>query len=312
MQNRAASFSGLVPEPQPPTPVAPPARRALVALLGGATAIGVAPILVRLSEVGPTATAFWRLALALPVLWLWMSATERQRVARAGARASRWPLLASGLFLAGDLGVWHQSIRFTSVANATLLANLAPVFVAIASWLLLGTRITGLFLAGMALAMTGVALLVGQSAGGGDASTLGDALGVVTAVFYAGYLLAVQRLRARFSTATLMAYNALITALVLLPITLLSRERLLPDSLAGWGVLWGLALGSHVGGQGLITYALAYLPATFSSVTLLLQPVLAALFAWLLLGEALGPWQAVGGAVVLAGIVLARRGEAGG
>ena len=67
---------------------------------------------------------------------------------------------------------------------------------------------------------------------------------------------------------------------------------------------------SHAAGQGLIAYALAHLPAAFSSVGLLLQPVVAALFAWLLLAEPLAALQVAGGLIVLAGIYLARRGSA--
>ena len=110
-------------------------RAALIALLTGAAAIAFAPIFVRWSEVGPSATAFWRIALALPVLALWMSAERRSSAAAATTRAApaaltasdRRRLLLAGLFFAGDLAVWHWSIRFTSVANATLLANFTPV-----------------------------------------------------------------------------------------------------------------------------------------------------------------------------------------
>jgi drug/metabolite transporter (DMT)-like permease len=84
---------------------------------------------------------------------------------------------------------------------------------------------------------------------------------------------------------------------------------MLPASALGWTFLAGLALVSHAGGQGLIAYALAHLPAAFSSVGLLFQPVMAALFAWWLLSESLVPLQVAGGLVVLAGIYLARRGS---
>jgi drug/metabolite transporter (DMT)-like permease len=83
----------------------------------------------------------------------------------------------------------------------------------------------------------------------------------------------------------------------------------MPQSATGWLVLAGLALIPHIAGQSLIAYGFAHLPAAFSSVSLLLQPVLAALYAWVLLGEAVGPVQILGGLVVLAGIYLARRGS---
>ena len=106
-------------------------------------------------------------------------------------------------------------------------------------------------------------------------------------MFYAGYLLAVKGLRDRGETTLhLMAVTTTITALVLFPLALASGEQMLPARRYGWWMLVGLALISHAAGQGLIAYALAHLPAAFSSVSLLFQPVMAALFAWLLLAEA--------------------------
>jgi drug/metabolite transporter (DMT)-like permease len=107
-----------------------------------------------------------------------------------------------------------------------------------------------------------------------------------------------------------MAVTSTVTAILLFPAALLSGERVLPETGLGWLNLLGLALVSHAAGQGLIAYALAHLPAAFSSVSLLFQPVMAAIFAWMLLAEPLVPLQVLGGLVVLAGIYLARRGSA--
>ena len=286
-------------------------RPALAALLVGATCIALSPIFVRVSEAGPTATAFWRVALAVPVLWLLYPVFKK---AQASAATASWPLfLAAGAAFAGDLGFWHSSIKLTSVANSTLLANLASLFVTLAAWVFLRQRPRGQFLAGLAAALAGVALLVHTSLEFSPTGLVGDALGVVTAIFYAGYILAVKGLRDRGeSTLRLMAVTSTITALLLLPIALASGERMLPATALGWWMLIGLALVSHAAGQGLIAYALAHLPAPFSSVSLLFQPVMAALFAWLLLAEALVPLQVAGGCVVLAGIYLARRGSKAG
>jgi drug/metabolite transporter (DMT)-like permease len=138
----------------------------------------------------------------------------------------------------------------------------------------------------------------------------GDALGVVTAMFYAGYILAVKGLRDRGETTLLlMAVTSAISAIILLPVALATGEQFFPATTGGWSILLGLALVSHAAGQGLIAYALAHLPAAFSSVGLLLQPVVAALFAWLLLAEPVVALQVAGGLIVLAGIYLARRGS---
>lgn len=283
---------------------------ALAALVAGAVGIACAPIFVRLSELGPTATAFWRLALALPVVWLWTEVGRRQEaVPRPSGGRTVLGLVLAGLFFAGDLALWHWSIGFTSVANSTLLVNLAPVFVALGGWLLFGERFAYTFLTGMAVALAGAVLLVGGDLGLGARQLFGDALAVLAAVFYAGYILSVSRLRSTLSTAAVMTYGGLVTCAALLPVAVISGEDLLATTIFGWTMLIGIALVSQVGGQSMITYALADLPAAFSSVGLLLQPVAAALLAWAILGEALGWWQALGGAVVLTGIVLARRGS---
>lgn len=257
---------------------------------------------MRLVDVGYTAAAFWRVALALPLLGLaWWPQRERVfDVARL-----KWLWLA-GVFFAADLAVWHQSIRFTSVANSTLLANLAPVFVTAGSVWLFHERIGGKFIGGLVLALAGSALLVASSFTISMQTVGGDVLGMITAVFYAGYLLTVSRQRRDTSTIALMWWSTLACAAVLLPVTLATGEPFWPASPRGWGVLIGLALISQVAGQGLIAWAMAHLPASFSSVSLLVQPVAAAVLAWVLLAEPFGALQALGGAVVLAGIVICR------
>ncbi len=286
-------------------------RAALAALLVGASAIGFAPILVRWSEAGPIATAFWRLALAVPVLWLGVLLAKRQAVtpARSLTRRDVKLLGAAGFFFAGDLILWHLAIHYTSVANATLLPNMAPVFVTIGAWLLFRQRVTRTFLLGMLLAILGAALLIGQGFSLSADRVWGDVLALGTAVFYASYLLTTKHLRAHVTALTFMAWSGTLCALILLPASLMAGETLAPLTLMGWLVLLALALVSHVGGQGLIAYSLAALPATFSAVSLLWQPVMATILAWLLLGEALTPVQGAGGAVVLVGILVARHGS---
>jgi drug/metabolite transporter (DMT)-like permease len=281
---------------------------AVAALLAGAVAIAVSPLFVRVSEAGPVATAFWRVALALPVLWTWSLIAEPGRHVASFA-ADRRLMIAAGVLFAGDLAVWHWSIMLTSVANATLLANLAPIFVTLTVWLLYRRRPGGVFLAGMAVALAGVAALLGGDFRLSGGELAGDCLGVLTAMFYAGYQLVIKELRSRASTASIMAWSGLVMAAVLLPIALLSGEQILPATSAGWLKLLGLALISQAAGQSLIAYALAHLPATFSSVGLLLQPVMAGLFAWVLLGETLGAIAIAGGVAVLIGIYIAQRAE---
>jgi drug/metabolite transporter (DMT)-like permease len=149
----------------------------------------------------------------------------------------------------------------------------------------------------------------------GDSLTLdpehihGDGLGIVTAMFYGAYILTVGRLRTDFSTVRIMVWSSAVAAILLFPVSLAFGTGLVAATAFGWSVLVGLALVSHAGGQGMIAFALAHLPASFTSIGLLLQPVIAALLAWIILSEPVGPVQALGAAVILLGIFYAHRGR---
>ncbi|MQX38306.1 DMT family transporter [Roseospira navarrensis] len=289
------------------------ARRALPLLLLGAVLIGFSPVLAKLSVLEPTATAFYRAGLAWPIL---MAAavlgTRRQSTGRRKARpetlGDHLMLAAPGLAFSGDLACWHWALNYTSVANSTVLANLAPVFVTFGAWVLFGQRPTLVFLAGLATGILGVGLLVADSLTvGAPDQIIGDGLGVATALFYGAYILAIGWSRTRFPTAVVMAWSSLHTAWVLLLLSLLLGESLVIPSLYALGILLGLAWLSHAGGQGAIVFALAHLPPAFGSVSLLLQPAVAAFLGWLVLSEPLTPMQGLGAVIILAGIVICRR-----
>jgi drug/metabolite transporter (DMT)-like permease len=283
-----------------------PKTIAIAALLLGAAAIAFAPVLVRVSDISPTASAFWRMALAAPVLWVWVFAAERNSAPAAG----QWKLLfLAGIFFAADLGTWHWSILFTSVANATLELNFAAIFVTILAWLLFRHRVSRLFVFALLVTFAGAGLLIGPNIGGTGKALLGDGLGILAGFFYACYMLAIKAASSKVSTARIMAVSTTVAAIVLAPYALLNAEHFVPQSAHGWLVLAGLALVVHVLGQSLIAYGFSHLPASFSSVSLLLQPVLAAVYAWALLSERVEPIQFIGGAIVLLGIYLAKRGS---
>jgi len=286
-------------------------RWALAALILGALAIAFSPIFVRLSEVGPTATGFYRTMLAVPPLWLVWHLRPAREVAVPGG--SRIPplgvLLLPGLLFAGDLFFWHLAIQYTSVANSTLLSNFAPVIVTLGAWLVLRERITGAFLIALLVSICGAMMLVGSSFQLGGDHVFGDLLALTTACFYGAYMLAVAKLRGSHGSQEIMLWSSVVSGFVLLPVAWLMGESFLPATLNGWAVLFGLAWVSHALGQSLIAYALGHLPASFSSLVVLVQPVAAAFFGWLWLGEGLQALQIVGGIVVLFGILLARRAQ---
>jgi drug/metabolite transporter (DMT)-like permease len=287
--------------------VAEAGTRALPALLLGAACIGMSGIFVKLSEVGPQANAFFRIAGSAPFFWIYLALVPAART-RERLDARQWRLLAlASLVVVGDYACWHVSLTLTTVANSTLLANLVPIFVALHAALFLRRPPGRLFLAAMAVTLAGAALLMGGAPELSAGRALGDALGVVTAMFYAAYVVRVAELRARVSTATLMAWTGTLAGPLFLPLAFAFDEQILPRTVEGWATVLGLIVVCQVAGSGLIAYALAHLPATFSALTLLLQPVFSAIAAWAILGESLGAAEIAGGALVLAGIHLARR-----
>jgi len=280
----------------------------MAALLLGGVAIGGSPIFVRVSELGPVSTAFHRMLWAMPILWLWAKVAAGKNASIApGTRRDARLLLICGLLFTADLALWHLSIMYTSVANSTLFANFAPVVVTIGAWLILRERITWHFLVGLALALAGACMLLGASVQTDHRHVVGDLLGIATAFFYGSYLLTVAGLRSRMAAPVMMFWSSLVTGLGLALLAWAIGEPLVPHSWNGLWILIGLALVTQVAGQGLIAYALGHLPASFSSLVILIQPVTAALLGWILLGEPLGTLQLLGGATVLGGILVARR-----
>jgi drug/metabolite transporter (DMT)-like permease len=284
---------------------------AFAALLAGGISIGFAGIFMRLSDVNPLASAFWRMALAAPVLWAWAVAVRAQDEAAHKRTDFTKALVLAGVYFAGDMGVWHLSLHYTTVANATLLSNFAPIFIALWMWIAHRVRFARIFIVGMAVALIGAVMLVGPNASGAEHSNklLGDGLGLASAVFYAAYQLVVKDARNQYSTARLMAWSTTITGLALLPFALTSPGAFWPAQAAGWLPLLALALVAQIGGQTVIAYASAHLPASLSSVSLLIQPLTAAIAAWLIFQEAIGPLQMAGGALLLWGIYLSKRGS---
>ena len=283
-------------------------RLALLALLLGAFGTSLSGIFVKLSELPPTATGFHRLFLSAPVLWLWLR-WERPR--RPEYRApSSWRdyfhLTLAASFYGINTALWCWCMKFTSVANGQLIVSVSPICVALAAFVFLGERMGAVFFLGLAMTLAGVALLMGQSSTIGGEHLLGDLLALTGAFFWSLYLLAIQRLRRRFSTATIMTWTAVVSSILLLAGSAAAGEQLVPTTLAGWAVVLGLALVSQVAGQSLITYGIRQLPVSFTAVALLIQPFYAALVAWAALGEAPTLMQVIGGSVILGGIILAR------
>jgi len=282
-------------------------RRALAVLIFGACMIGFGPVLMRVARmehVGPAGSAFWRVALALPILTV--MAWREQDPGKAGTNLKpTWIAAIAGFLFAGDLVCWHYGVRFTAIAKATVLSNMTPIIVTVATWIMLRQAPRPVFLAGMLLGIGGSTVMALAKGGAGVSPHLGDLFSVGAAVWYSAYILVVRKARETQSATVLMFWSSLVGAPMLLACALALGDPIWPTSLLGWSVLAGLGV-MHVAGQGSIAWALGRLPAPLAAVVVLVQPVVAALAAWAAFGERLTPMQALGGAIALGGVAIAQ------
>lgn len=278
---------------------------ALVALFVGALAMGISPVFVRNAEVGPFASAFWRVALSLPVLFLW-AWLERPDTSAAPTAATHRALLLAGLFFAGDLIFWHLAIGHTSIANATFFACLAPLWVAVLSRFTIGEAVSRQTFIGLAVCLPGAALLIFHSASDGSGNWVGDLYGAATSFFFGLYFLVMRTARKSFGAGSATLRSTAVTAVALLVAAILSGEAFLPQTMTGVANLLALGVVSHAGGQGLLALALGVLSASFSSLVIFVEAVAAAVFAWIFADENLDFLQIAGGVLILFGLYIAR------
>lgn len=279
-------------------------RYGLVALLSANALLAFGPILVRFSDTGPIASAFWRMAIALPIL-----AVLAKLTSRGGHRMSRGiaiVLALSGILFAADLASWHLGIVKTKAANATLLGNSASLIFPIYGFFVARvwpTRRQGLALT---MALAGTVLLMGRSAELSPDHLIGDLLCLLAGVFYAAYFIAIARARETLAPLPLLAASTLASAVPLIVIAWAMGERIMPSD---WTPLILLSLGSQVLGQGLMTYALGRMSPLIIGLTLMTQPVIAALAGWFAFSETLGPADIVGAVLVGLALILVRQPE---
>lgn len=279
---------------------------AFPALLLGNVALAFGPWLVRLSDVGPVAVGFWRLLLALPVLWV---------VARAARQRPHWPdralaltVLIAAVFYALDLASWNAGIRLTKLGNATLFGNAGSFVFALYGLWLAHRRPSARQAGALFLAAAGAALLMSGSYELSPRNFTGDLLTLGAGLLYGGYLIFVEKGRTALQPLPLLILATLFSIPILLAISLGLGERLWPHD---WTPLLIFALSSQVLGQGLLVYSIGTMPPLVVGLALLTQPAISALVGWLAYGEGLSLADGVGALAIAAALVLVRLPERG-
>lgn len=283
--------------PTPPWP--------LIGLLIGIFGMGSSAIFVRWAGAPGAVSGLYRMALAVGALGLPFAFEVRRQPVR-DRRALGMAVLA-GLCFAGDLTLWNQSVLMTSAANATFLGNTAPLWVGLASWLLLKQRLKRGYWLGLAVAFVGAFTLVAGDFSLGGQAGLGGVFSLGAAVFYAAFFLVTQRARVAMSSLASWWISAL-TSLVALTLAALALGQPL-TGYAPQAYLWMFAVGlfTQIGGYLLVNYALGHLPASVVSITLLLQPMVTLMLAIPLLSEYPDPMQLAGCVLLLLGVWIVNR-----
>lgn len=273
-----------------------------LALGYGVIALSMSGLFVRWSEAAGPVTSFYRMAAAtlllLPVILL--------HLRKQGVPRPIWLLfpMLGGLFSALDHGVWSTAVQNTRIANAMLLNNIAPLWVALFSALVWRERLVLRFWLGLLVTLAGMAVVVGGDMLLSPELNHGNQLALLSSFFYAGYFLFTRRGRANLDPLTYVWFANLFAAISLLGITQALALPMRGFGAATWLVFLAAALVAQVGGYFALAYALGHLPASVVAITMIAQPVLSALMAIPLTGENLGIGQWMGVLAVLAGIYL--------
>jgi drug/metabolite transporter (DMT)-like permease len=299
------------------------ARMILPFALGVAIlAVSTASILIRLAQKDAPSITIAALRLTIAAILLVPVVLTRYRAElRSLTRHDILWAAASGGFLALHFGTWITSLEYTTVASSVVLVSTGPLWVALLSALVLRERMGGAAILGLALAITGGAVIAGGEActwnAGprcsqmdltGDGRALwGDFLALAGAWAVSGYLVIGRHLRATISLVPyiFLAYGFAAIGLLIAALTMGDLQLQLPPTAYGWIIL--LAIVPQLVGHSTYNWALAYLPAAFVAVTTLGEPVGSAILAYVILHERPGSLVLAGAVLIMAGIYLSTR-----
>jgi drug/metabolite transporter (DMT)-like permease len=260
---------------------------------------GVGPVLVRDSPVDPAATAFWRLAVALPIAFILI-----RRSFLLPGRAMIW-VAFGGLFLAGDLCFWNEALMRTTILEGTVLVMVYPLIAAIANYLIFKERITKRVALGGAIAFGGLLLMVADADPSGRSSLIGNLMAVAAAFFYTGSLLISARLCRIYDTQIVSFWLIFWAAVGALPVTLL-EERSMPVTGPDWVYILGYGLITLIS-YNLFNRGLKVVPTGLASLMGYGQPVVATILGYFFLAETPTLDGILGSIVIVIGLILATR-----
>ncbi len=263
-------------------------------------AISSSALLVRWADAPAVVVAFWRCGLGALAL--------APRATGVDARPYRGRLAIAGTALAVHFWTWLASLEMTSVASSVTLATTAPVFVALGNRLR-GRPVSRAASVGILAAIAGSAIIAGADFNSGGDALVGDALAIVAAAAMAVYLLAGTEVREGLGTAAYAARTYTIAAALLIVPAILASPggELWAWSPTTWLAIGAMVLGPQLAGHTMMAALLPRLGSVTVSLLLLMEPPVAAVLAWLVLGETPPTSFWLGVPLVMAGLATAAR-----
>ena len=275
---------------------------AYIALGIGILSLSFSAMFIRWANAPGPVTAFYRLFFSVFILLPFILPKIKSNPS-IRSRSMIFPLLA-GLFTACDLGLWTSALSYTTAANATLLGNTSPLWVALGTWLILKQKLSPAFWRGLAFALLGAALIMGTDFILHPRFGIGDVMATFTGFFYGGYFLFTEQSRTTFDPVSHIWFVGIGASISLFVINMALGYSLTGYERNTWLVFLATALISQLIGYMSLAYALGHLPASVVSPTMILQPVVTTLLAIPLLGEIPSIWQGIGGVIALIGIYI--------
>ncbi|MDB5062179.1 MAG: hypothetical protein JWP67_2022 [Mucilaginibacter sp.] len=266
----------------------------------GILCISFSPIFVKLAGTSPLGAAFYRVFVAWLCLVPYCIIKNKLRVSRKQLAIA----LIAGVVFAADVAVWNMSLLKISATVSTLIANLAPVWVGLMSFVLFKKRSGRLFWMGTCIAIAGMVILVGYQHILHLEFNAGILLATLASMFYAGYIMITKNIMAGINVFTFMFYSMLGAAAFLLLISIFIGNNIVDFPLRVWLCFIGMGLLCQLVGWLTINYSLRYLESTKVAIALLSQTVFACLLAVFLLNEKLEVKEIIGSMIVLGGIAI--------
>ncbi|MUT64567.1 EamA family transporter [Paenibacillus sp. NEAU-GSW1] len=266
----------------------------------GIIGISFSSIFVRWSEADVAVIAMYRLYLTnlllLPFVW-------KQREHMFHFSAKQWSLLAlSGVMLALHFLLWMASLRLTTVASSTVILTLEPVFVMVGSYVLFRTKANRMMLLGMGIALAGSVVIGSSDFALSREALFGDFLSLLGAAAVAAHMLIGKELRKEVSAFAYNFWVFLMAASSLAVYNLAAGNAFGGYSNKEWGIFLLLAIVPTLFGHYLFNWLLQYMKAAAVSMSVLGEPVIASLLAWMLLEEPLNGYQLGAGMFILLGV----------